>query len=64
MCFTGGDELAEQAREAVRVFEVREVTSALEHLDTAVGECALDAERVRGRDHPVLGAPHDQGRDR
>ena len=28
------------------------------------GTALLRAERVPGRDHPVLGAPHDQGRDR
>ena len=43
---TVGDELAEQAREAVRVLEVWEVSRALEQLDAAVWERTVDAACV------------------
>jgi hypothetical protein len=58
-----GNEIAEHASETVGVLEVREVPGALEELHAAVGEVALDGARVRSRDHPVLGSPHDQGRN-
>ena len=56
------DEALEDAREAVRLLEVREVPAPSKSTTCAPGEDLVRPLRVTDRDHPVPGAPDDERR--